>query len=274
MTRRAWRALLAALLPALLLAGLCARGGRPGDRIRSVAAEALPAGGPVQRTDTVSEAAYLPVVMRTWRSGAPEIDGCRVFPVDHIWNTPIDTLPVHANSTAFINTIGHDTGLHPDFGSGTWQGSPIGIPFTTVLGTQTPVTITFGYADESDPGPYPIPPDAPIEGGPGSTGDRHVLVVDRGSCILYEMFYAWPQPDGSWYAGSGAVFDLDSYSLRPETWTSADAAGLPILPGLVRYDEVAAGGIHHAMRFTAAETRRELQTHTDAYRAVEGSLSE
>jgi hypothetical protein len=118
------------------------------------------------------------------------------------------------------------------------------------------VSVTFGYDDESDPGPYPIPPDVPIEGGPSSNGDRHVLVLDRGHCILYEMYDAWPQPDGSWEAGSGAVFDLNAYDLRPAGWTSADAAGLPILPGLVRYDEVASGEIRHAIRFTAPQTRR------------------
>jgi hypothetical protein len=123
-----------------------------------------------------------------------------------------------------------------------------------VPGTQPPVTVTFDYDDESDPGPYPIPPDAPIEGGPDSDGDRHVLVLDRDNCVLYEMWDSWPQPDGSWHAGSGAVFDLDSYDLRPDGWTSADAAGLPILPGLVRYDEVAAGEIRHAIRFTARQT--------------------
>jgi hypothetical protein len=198
---------------------------------------------------------YLPLVVGS-PQGGPRIDGCAIYPGDHIWNARVDTLPVDANSPAYISTIGASTGLHPDFGSGTWQGSPIGIPFVTVPGTQPLVDVAFGYDDESDPGPYPIPPDAPIEGGPGSDGDRHVLVLDRDNCVLYETFYAWPQPDGSWYAGSGAVFDLKAYDLRPDGWTSADAAGLPILPGLVRYDEVAAGEIRHAIRFTASQTRR------------------
>jgi hypothetical protein len=197
---------------------------------------------------------YLPIV--TSSLAGPQIEGCPIFPVDHIWNTPIDTLPVDANSDAYVNTIGKGTGLHPDFGSGTWAGGPIGIPFTTVPGTQPFVDVVFGYAGESDPSPYPIPPDAPIEGGSSSSGDRHVLVLERDSCVLYEMFYSWPQPDGSWQAGSGAVFDLASYDLRPDGWTSADAAGLPILPGLVRYEEVAEGGIRHAIRFTAPQTRR------------------
>lgn len=186
----------------------------------------------------------------------PQIAGCTVFPADNIWNTPIDTLPVDANSTAYVATIGADKPVHPDFGSGTWEGGPIGIPYTTVLSSQPGVTVTFQYDDESDPGPYPVPPDAPIEGGPNSAGDRHVLVLDREKCVLYELYSAYPQHDGSWQAGSGAIFDLSSHALRPDGWTSADAAGLPILPGLVRYDEVAAGEITHAIRFTAPQTRR------------------
>jgi hypothetical protein len=147
---------------------------------------------------------------------------------------------------------------HPDFGT-EWQGAPIGIPWTSVPGSQPAVPITFLYSDESDPGPYPIPPDAPIEGGPASDGDRHVLVVDRDACILYEMFYAFPENAGSsWSAGSGAVFDLGSNDLRPSGWTSADAAGLPVLPGLVRYEEVMSGEIRHALRFTAPETRKSF----------------
>jgi hypothetical protein len=168
----------------------------------------------------------------------------------------VDTLPVHPRSDDYVTSIGRWTGLHPDFGAGAWNGGPIGIPYATVPGTQPGVTVSFDYWDESDPGPYPIPPDPPIEGGPASTGDRHVLVVDQDRCVLYELFYAWPNPDGSWHAGSGAVFDLRSNALRPAGWTSADAAGLPILPGLVRYDEIAAGEIRHALRFTAPWTQR------------------
>lgn len=186
----------------------------------------------------------------------PQIAGCHVFPADNIWNTPIEHLTVDASSAAYIQTIGAGRGLHPDFGSGLWEGGPIGIPFTTVPGSQTGVNVTFEYADESDPGPYPIPPDAPIEGGPDSDGDRHILMVDQDNCILYELYSAYLQIDGSWTAGSGAIFDLNSHVLRPDGWTSADAAGLPILPGLVRYDEVAAGEIAHAIRFTAPQTRR------------------
>jgi hypothetical protein len=183
--------------------------------------------------------------------------GCDLFPADNIWNTPVDTLPVHPNSDIFIATIGANRNVHPDFGSGLWEGGPIGIPYVDVPGDQARVAVSFTYDDESDPGPYPIPTDAPIEGGPASDGDRHVLVVERENCILYELFYAFPQADGSWQAGSGAIFDLNSHLLRPAGWTSADAAGLPILPGLVRYDEVAGGEINHALRFTAPQTRRE-----------------
>jgi hypothetical protein len=125
-----------------------------------------------------------------------------------------------------------------------------------VSSSQPKVAVQFDYDDESDPGPYPLPTDAPIEGGPNASGDRHVLVLEADNCLLYELYASYPQADGSWTAGSGAIFDLKSHALRPDTWTSADAAGLPILPGLVRYDEVASGEIHHAIRFTAPRTQR------------------
>ena len=189
-------------------------------------------------------------------TGGPILGGCNVFPQNNIWNRRIDSLPVDPGSQAYVTNIGATAGLHPDFGAGLWDGGPIGIPFVTVPGTQPFVPIAFiWYGDESDPGPYPVPADAPIEGGSNSTGDRHVIVVDSGSCTLYELYYATPQADGSWQAGSGAVFDLSSNALRPAGWTSADAAGLPILPGLVRYDEVASGAINHALRFTVPHTR-------------------
>ncbi len=181
-----------------------------------------------------------------------------MFPADHVWNARVDSLPVHPSSATFVETIGPGSTVHPDFGSGLWEGAPIGIPFTTVEDGQPLVDISFYYEDESDPGPYPIPPDAPVEGAPpggvASGGDRHVIVVDKSSCTLYEVFDAQRQGAG-WAAGSGAVFDLSGYELRPDGWTSADAAGLPILPGLVRYEEVAAGEIAHALRFTAPRTR-------------------
>jgi hypothetical protein len=193
---------------------------------------------------------------RTPATGAgPSLAGCPMFPADNIWNVAVDTLPRHTRSADYVGSIGATTGLHPDFGSGTWDGGPIGIPYIVVPGSQPLVPVSFEYADESDPGPYPIPPDAPIEGGAASSGDRHILVLDRDRCRLYELFSAYPQ-GGGWRAGSGAVFDLTSHALRPAGWTSADAAGLPILPGLVRYDEVAAGAIRHAIRVTAPRTRR------------------
>ena len=190
-------------------------------------------------------------------AAGPEVAGCAVLPADDIWNTPVDGLPVDSSSDAYIATIGADDGFHADFGSGEYEGGPIGIPYVVVAGDQAPVDVSFLYADESDQRPYPVPADAPIEGGPDGTGDRHVLVVDSDDCVLYELFNAFPQDDGSWQADSGAVFDLTSSALRPDTWTSADAAGLPILPGLVRYDEVAAGEIRHALRFTTSQTRQD-----------------
>ncbi len=183
---------------------------------------------------------------------------CPLLPANNIWNTRVDDLPVHPQSSSWVSTIGASKSFHPDFGSGEWppgSGSPIGIPYIEVNGAPK-VAVSFGYASESDPGPYPIPANAPIEGGPNSGGDRHVLVVDRSDCTLYELFDAHPQGGGSWTAGSGAIFDLTSNDLRPSGWTSADAAGLPILPGLVRYDEVAAGEITHAIRFTAPQTQK------------------
>lgn len=190
----------------------------------------------------------------------PMIDGCSVFPGDNIWNVRVDSLPVDGNSSDYIATIGPNEEVHADFGSGEWppgSGSPIGIPFTTVTGAQPEVSVSFVWDDESDPGPYPIPTNAPIEGGPNSDGDRHVIVLDTSACILFELFNAFPEPDGSWRAHSGAVFHLASNGLRPAGWTSGDAAGLPILPGLIRYDEAISGEIRHALRFTAPETRDE-----------------
>lgn len=184
-----------------------------------------------------------------------KIGNCPVFPADNIWNTPIDTLPVAPNSSTYINTIGPSTGLHADFGSGTWNGGPIGIPYITVSGTQTKYPATFTYADESDPGPYAIPMNAPIEGGSNSTGDQHAMSVDVDNCILYELYSAYPQ-GASWMAGSGIVVNLLSNALRPAGWTSADAAGFAITPGLARYDEVAAGAILHALRFTVPQTQK------------------
>ncbi|HEY7023318.1 MAG TPA: hypothetical protein VH349_19515 [Ktedonobacterales bacterium] len=189
------------------------------------------------------------------RPASPTIGGCPVFPSDNVWNADISALPVDARSASYIASIGGGGHLHPDFGSGLYDGGPIGIPYVVAPSSQTAVPVSFNYADESDPGPYPIPSNAPIEGGAQSDGDRHVLVVQSGTCKLYEMFASYPQGSG-WRAGSGAVWNLRSNALRPRGWTSADAAGLPILPGLVRYDEVAAGAINHAIRFTVSRTQR------------------
>ena len=186
------------------------------------------------------------------------LNGKPVFPADSPWNQDISTLPVDSNSDNLIASIGLNTTLHPDFGT-VYEGAPNGIPYVVVAGTQPLVPISFtAYGNQSDPGPYPVPTDAPIEGGPGSTGDRHVITIDRDNWKLYEMFSSFPVNGGaSWNAGSGAVFDLNSNALRPAGWTSADAAGLPIFPGLVRYDEVfERGEINHALRFTAQATRR------------------
>ena len=178
----------------------------------------------------------------------PVLLGCPVFPADNPWNRDVSADPVDPRSDAYIASMnGGSRFLHPDFGS----NPDYGIPWTSVPGTQPRVPMSFVYADESDPGPYPFPPDAPIEAG----GDRHVLVLDRDACKLYETFDSHYQGSG-WRCGSGAVFDLRSNALRPDTWTSADAARLPILPGLVRRDEVKAGEIRHALRFTVQRTQR------------------
>jgi hypothetical protein len=184
-------------------------------------------------------------------AGAPSLaaSGCPLFPSDSVWHAPVSRLPVHPRSRAYLAAMGPGAGIHADFGSGTWEGGPIGIPVAVVPPGQPKVPVRFGYAAESDPGPYPIPPDAPVEGGPDAAGDRHVLVVQAGSCRLYELFDAHRDGAG-WRAGSGAVFDLRSNRLRPAGWTSADAAGLPILAGLVRYEEVAGGRVDHAIRVT------------------------
>ncbi|HVO97907.1 MAG TPA: hypothetical protein VMT15_07560 [Bryobacteraceae bacterium] len=183
----------------------------------------------------------------------PTIGTCPVLPANNVWNAPINQLPVAANSATLVNTIGANVTLHADFGSGLWDGGPIGIPFITVPGTQTKYPATFQYASESDPGPYAIPLTAPIEGGSSSTGDRHAIAIDTDNCILYELWSAYPQTS-SWQAGSGAIFNLNANTLRPSGWTSADAAGLPVFPGLVKYDEVAAGVIKHAIRLTVPKT--------------------
>jgi hypothetical protein len=184
------------------------------------------------------------------------------FPADNAWNTDVSAAAADPNSANILASIGLGTGLRPDFGSGTWNGAPIGIPYVVVAGGQAKVAINFtAFGEQSDPGPYPVPSTAPIEGGPASTGDRHVLVIDRDNQRLYELYRAFANADGSWNADAGAVFQLNSNTVRPTAqagWTSADAAGLPVFPGLVRYDEAALGpgGIRHALRFTVASSRK------------------
>jgi hypothetical protein len=180
------------------------------------------------------------------------LNGFRPFTSANPWNTNISGAAVDPNSSAIIGFVGASTGLHADFGSGQYQGSNIGIPYVVVSGTQALANVNFtAYGDESDSGPMPVPANAPIEGDPNpGTGDRHVLVLDNANCFIYEMDASYPNNDGSWNANSAAVWDLTADGQRPYTWTSADAAGLPIFPGLIRYDEVAAGKIQHAIRFT------------------------
>jgi hypothetical protein len=189
-------------------------------------------------------------------TGSSSLNGRRPFPADNAWNLDISAAQVDPRSSTLIASCGLRN-LHPDFGT-VWNGAPNGIPYVVVRGGQPKVPVTFDYADESDPGPYPIPMDAPIEGGASASGDRHVLVVDIDAWKLYELFDAHPLNGGaSWHAGSGAVFDLNSNALRPAGWTSADAAGLPIFPGLVRYDEVVEQhAINHALRFTCPRTQK------------------
>jgi hypothetical protein len=184
-----------------------------------------------------------------------DVDSLQIFPADNSWNQDISGAALDSASTAILSAYAA-TGLHPDFGSGLWDGAPIGIPFVVVCGSQPKLAVVYrknsydgNYGDESDPGPYPIPLNAPIEGN--GTGDAHVIAVDKDNGVLYELYNASVNGD-HWEASSGAIFHLNSDALRPDGWTSADAAGLPIFPGLVRYDEVARGTITHALRFTLA----------------------
>lgn len=181
---------------------------------------------------------------------------CSVFPSDNPWNQRVDSLPVADNSRELVRSIGLNANAHADFGSGNWDGGPIGIPYVVVSSKTKKRKVSFGYADESDRVRYPIPKNPPIEGGKNGRGDRHIIMVDKSKCRLYELYAAYPKKGAkSWRAGSGAVWNLKSNKLRPAGWTSADAAGLPIFPGLARYDEVARGAIDHALRFTAPRTR-------------------
>lgn len=198
-------------------------------------------------------------------SGGSSVGGCAMLPPDNAWNRDISTLPVRSESATWVTSVGA-VNLHADFGS----NPSYGIPFVVVPATQPPLPITFtAYGDESDPGPYPVPLTAPVEAG----SDAHVLAVQQGTCQLYEMFGAAPNGTG-WNAASGAVFNLASNALRPKYWTSADAAGLPILPGLARYDEIKSGRISHALRFTVPRSQRAFIAPATHYAGtVNASLS-
>jgi len=212
------------------------------------------ASGSVPAPPIVSSNSPMPAATATSpaaSAGVAQLGGCTVFPAEDPWNQDVSQLPVDPNSATYLASMNAaTTHLHPDFGS----DPTYGIPYVVVPATQPGVSVSFDYAGESDPGPYPIPSNAPIEGGAGATGDRHVLVLQSGTCTLYEMWNATYVGPG-WHAGSGAVFNLNSDALRPDYWTSADAAGLPILPALVKYDEAENGAIYHALRFTAHATQ-------------------
>ena len=203
-------------------------------------------------TGDVTENSSTPATTTLAMAGGPSASGVSIFPPDHIWNTRVDSLPIDSRSADYVSAIGTTAYLHADFGAGLYEGNPIGIPYNIVNGSQLKKTVTFEYADESDSGPYPIPDNPFIEGG----SDHHLIIIDRDAKTLYELYGAEKLADASWTAGSGAIFNLSGYMLRPSGWTSADAAGLAIFPGLVRYDEVNAGEINHALRFTAPATRR------------------
>jgi hypothetical protein len=212
----------------------------------------------MKRLLVIGAGALLPLVL-AWGSPAsalpvPAAPRCTIFPASNAWNQRVDALPVAANSAPLIASMG-SSGLHPDFGSGLYDGGQIGIPFDVVSKLTPRSRVAFDYADESDKGPYPIPKTVHIEGGRTSDGDRHALLLDRDACKLYELYALYPKTGGGWKAGSGATWSLSSNAVRPAGWTSADAAGLPIFPGLARYDEVARGTIDHALRFTVAHTR-------------------
>ena len=208
-----------------------------------------PASSSTPKPDATPKPAANPAPAATPKP-TPKPAPCTVFPSDNVWNRRVDGLPVRSDSDALIAAIGADAYLHPDFSSTAWNGGlGYGIPFNKVNSSTPKSSVSFHYAGESDPGPYPIPAHPKIEGG----SDAHLILWDTQGCRLYEIFDAH-KSGGQWYGGSGAIWNLRSNKLRPNGWTSADAAGLPILPGLARYDEVAAGAIRHALRFTAPDT--------------------
>jgi hypothetical protein len=263
MRRSRW-AVLAVTMP--LLAALAACSAARGDVAPAAAAGDLPAltqpTGASTGVASVHPAATSPVSTATVTGLPPVLTGppaapaahCTDFPADNIWHAKVSGLPVDPRSAAYVKSIGAASKVHPDFGSGTYDGAPFGMPITTVPTGQPKVNVSFTYASESDKGPYPIPANARIEGGSASTGDRHVIVLDLAACRDYELYDA-RRTGSTWTAGSGAIYDLRSDALRPKGWTSADAAGLPILVGLVQYSEVASGRIDHAIRITVPSTR-------------------
>jgi len=188
--------------------------------------------------------------------GAPTIEGCPVFPPDNIWNRRVDNLPKALGSDILIGSMQPSLPLYPDFGAGLHrEGITKGIPYVVVPGTQKKVSVDIKYDAESDGSSYPVPPNPPIEGGADSKSDRHILMIDKDRCRLYELFASFPTKNGKWRADSGSIFELRTNKLRPDGWTSGDAAGLPVFPALVRYDEVMSGEIQHALRFTVVTTR-------------------
>jgi hypothetical protein len=264
--RRSTRILgVGAVATSLLVLAACSEPSASGATLRPLGSAATsPSPSPTAAATTSAPASPTPSAVRIAAAtvGRPSLGvgaslhGRRPFPATNAWNTAVNKAAVDPRSKALIASIGVGDHLHPDFGAD-YDGGPFGIPYVVVGGKQRRVPVSFDYADESDRGPYPIPASAPIEGGAGSAGDRHVLVVDRDDWKLYELYAAYPKGGGaSWTAGSGAVFDLGTSRSRPAGWTSADAAGLPVFPGLVRYDEVSAGRISHALRFTVNRTRK------------------
>jgi hypothetical protein len=241
---------ISALLLGLMLLTACGGvGGGTSSTDRSGGSTNPPPGGGTGSTSSYCTA------LTTGQGGS--LNGFVPFPAASLWNQDVSTASVDPNSGAIIGAIGNNVAVHADFGAGLYNGGKIGIPYVVVDGTQPLVTVNFSaFGGESDPGPMPVPASGPIEGDPlPGNGDRHVLVLNKNNCFLYELYSSYPGMNGSWSAGSAAVWDMTANQDRPWTWTSADAAGLPIFPGLARYDEVAAGKIQHALRFTLSQSR-------------------
>jgi hypothetical protein len=243
-------------LVALGLGTACSSGGAPGDDSAASGGRTSSTGGRGAGGRGAGGRGSDESGGSTSGDGGNTSGACTIFPSDNAWNQDVSGLPVHPSSDAYVSSIGADDNVHPDFGT-EWEGAPIGIPYVVVDGSTTEVDIVYtAYGDESDPGPFPIPLDAPIEGGPDSDGDRHAIAVDMENCKLYELYRAFPSGD-HFEADSGVMWDLTQNDSHPAGCTSADAAGLPIFPGLVRYDEVVENGvITHALRFTVSRSQR------------------